>query len=487
VRPDRDRERKEAIRRDLYVAGAAVLGFMGVGALLTFMYGDAARLAQSVRSIVLSEPMPVDRIEVKAPPPMKVEGCKYCITLKTIQMSFAAKAEAAKVRHAAAQRAAEATVSDPAKAQVAAKARQADLADAIDAMDRNGKAAAALAAYTEVCEQEAFCKPDFAVAKGPVCAETVDDAAWRGPVMGLAAEARDAALGCAAAECASIDCGQAAALRHDLLAAAHAMSQLGGPVAASRGQPALPDLPVGAATLANEINKSVKDVEYVAKLFPALIERSDPKTSQRAAQMPAMVVDMSARQAEAIRNAAEVMSQAAVVTPFPQDVRREASWRMKALSMSVTAAGQAAAPEFLNGPEAAAAREALAQNWGAALVDLAAVTAMLDRVKAEAMSATGCNGQTAAAAQAARDAAALLDICRARASCPISAGEQTIGPIADADAARAALADLIPRAQSAASVLAAAQGPAPAATPNGGEMAQVALVLNVAGVCRRSQ
>jgi hypothetical protein len=469
------------------VAGAAVVGFMGVGALLTFMYGDASRLFQSVRSVVSSEPPPIERIEVKAPPPVKVEGCKYCLTLKTIQASFAAKAQAAKARHAAAQRAAEATVSDPAKARAAAKARQTDLAEALDALDRNGKAAAALAAYAEVCEQEAFCQPGFAEKRGPVCAETVDDAGWRGPVSGMAAEARDAALSCAAAECAAIDCNQAAILRQDLVAAAQAMGRLGGPVAAAKGQPPLQDLPVGAATLSSEITKAVKDVEYVAKLFPALIERLDAKASQSAAQMPAMVVDLSARQADAIRSAAEVMLQAAVVTPFAQDVRREAAWRMKALSLSVSAAGQAAAPEILNGPEAKAAREALAQNWGAALVDLAAVTALLDRLGAETASPTGCNGQTAAAAQAARDAAALLDICRARAACPVSPGARTIGDIRDADTARSALAELIPRAQATASVLSAAQGPASAPPPNGGEFAQAAMVLNAAGVCRRAQ
>lgn len=488
MRPDRDQERKNAIRRDMIMAGVAVALFAGLGAFLTFMSADAARLFQSVGAVLFDQPAPAMAPQPKQVTAAPVKGCKYCQTLKTIQHNFAAKAKAAQDLQDSALKASRSGGTEPNGVKRAPGASRADLAAATDSFERFAAAAAALKPFVDACEQESFCQPGFLPAKAAqTCEETAEDAGWRGPAMGLAAVAREAALSCIAQSCPSIDCGAATNLRQNLVDAAQALSVVGGPVALAKGQPRLKDLPVGAAALSNEVAKAIKDVAYAAQLYPALIERPDKPALERAAQMPAMVADMAARQSEAMRNAADVMLQAAVVTPYAQDARRESAWRMKALSLSIAEAGKMSAIDLLNGPDGKAYRIALSQNWGAALVDLAAASAFLDRVNAYAMAPSGCNGQTAIAAQAVRDAAALLDICRARAACPIGAGVRSATPARTVDDARAALADLIPRGQAAGDVFAASQvGAAPpdqAAT----ELAQAASVLNAGGVCQPDQ
>jgi hypothetical protein len=299
----------------------------------------------------------------------------------------------------------------------------------------------------------------------------------------MANVAREAAVACIAQACPSVDCGAVGELRQNLVEAAGAMSALGEPVAVSKGQPRVRDLPVGAATLASEISRAIKDVQYAAQNYPSLIERPQ-NAAQHSGQKPVMAEELAARQTETLRSVADVMAQAAVVTPFSIDARREAAWRMKSLSLSVGEAGRLSSLELLNGAEGKAYRIALSQNWGAALVDLAALSALSDRVNAMAAAPSGCNGQTVAAAQAARDAAALLDICRARAGCPVGL---TPGPQADlrsTDAARAALGEAIPRAQAAGDVLSASLGQSAGAAVGGNELALAAAVLNAGGVCQ---
>lgn len=478
------------MRRDMIIVGLVVLFVAGIGALLAFMSGDAARLFQSVRFALMDEPpaavAPRPTPRAFAP----VQGCKYCATLKTLQQSFAQKASAAKSRKEAAERAAKTGGTDAVKGTAAAADRKSDLAEANEAFERSSTAAQALKDFAEACEQEAFCQPGFLAKPGAACSETAEDAELRGPAMGMASVAREAALACVAAACPQVDCDQAMALRFDLIEAAQAMTTLGAPVAAQKGQPALKDLPVGAATLSNEMSKAIKDIEYVAKLYPALLEQAaqtPPNATPSGPQLPAMIADLAQRQSEAIRSAADVMTQAAIVTPFVQDVRREAAWRMKALSLSVAEAGRMSVPENLNGPQGKAFRLALSQSWGAALVDLASAVALLDRMAVATNAASGCNGQMAAAAQAAREAAALLDVCRARAACPVGGGPQSTGAAASAEAARALLAGVVPRAQSSASVLAVGLDPNPVISQQGNELAQAALVLNAGGACRANQ
>ena len=487
MRPDREKERKNAIRRDMILAGVVVAAFAGLGAFLTFMTGDAARLFQSVGAALFDRPATVaEAPRPKLVPAAEVKGCKYCQTLAKIHSDFAAKAAAAKTLMDSAVKAARGQPSGG--GQPAKGASPADLAAATDSYERFSAAATALEPFVAACEHEGFCQAAMpAAAQTQTCSETVDDAGLRGPATGMATVARDVALACIAQACPSVDCAAVGELRQNLLAAAGAMSVLGEPVAVSKGQPRLTDLPVGAATLSGEIAKAIKEVEYVAKLYPSLIERPEATTLDRAAQMPAMVANLATRQTDALRSAADVMAQAAVVTPASIDARREAAWRMKTLSLSISEAGKMSAHDLLNGPEGKAYRIALSQNWGAALVDLAALTALSDRVAAQSASASGCNGQTAAAAQGARDAAALLDICRARAACPVGLRPGKAAGALTHDAARAALAELIPTAQSAGDVLAAALGPPPSDEANATELTQAAAVLNAGGVCQAGQ
>jgi hypothetical protein len=300
----------------------------------------------------------------------------------------------------------------------------------------------------------------------------------------MAAVAREAALACIAQACPAVDCTAVGALRQDLVDAAEAMAIVGEPVAVSKGQPRLKDLPVGAATLAGEIVRTMREIEFAAQNYPSLIERPADGANQRSGQKPTMAEDLVSRQTEMLKSTADVMAQAAVVTPFSIDARREAAWRMKSLSLSMTEAARMSSQELLNGQDGKAYRIALSQNWGAALVDLAALAALHDRISASASAAGGCNGQTAAAAQAARDAAALLDICRARAACPVGLPSHGAGS-RSLDAARQALSELIPRAQAAGDVLSASLGQSAAQTGN--ELSQAAAVLNAGGVCQAGQ
>lgn len=481
MRPDREQERKNAIRRDMMWAGLAVAAFVGLGAFLTFMSADATRLFQSISAVFFNRPAPSAIAQKpKTAQPAGVKGCKYCQTLRKIHQDFTNKALGAKSIQDAAVK--------TTRGQPSQGTGKTEFAAASDRFERFSAAAAALEPFLAACEQESFCQPGYVSAKGPAaCQETADDAGLRGPAVGMATVARDVALACIAQECPSVDCGQVGELRQDLVEAAGAMGVLGEPVAVSKGQPKLTDLPVGAATLSGEIAKSIKEVEYIAQLYPSLIERHEATTIERASQMPAMVADLATRQNEQLRSVADVMAQASVVTPAGLDARREAAWRMKSLSLSVAEAGRMSAHDLLNGPEGKAYRTALSQNWGAALVDLAALTALADRVAAQDGVASGCNGQTASTAQSVRDAAALLDICRARAACPVGLSPRKWEAIANHDSARAALSELIPRAQAAGDVLAATLGPPPSVATGANELAQAAAVLNAGGVCQAGQ
>jgi hypothetical protein len=488
VRPDREKERKDAIRRDMILAGVAVVAFVGLGALLTFLSGDAARLVQSLRGLFMDGP---PQITAQPPKPVRqaeISGCKYCATLKKIHHDFEAKAKAARELQDAAQKAASPDAQDvPAGGQLEGASR-AELAAASDSFERFAAAASALQPYVAACEQESFCRADYAVAPADeTCPETADDAALREPAAGMAAVAREAALACIAQACPAIDCAVAGGLRQDLINSAQAMALVGEPVAAAKGHPKPADLPVGAATLSGEIARAIKDVEYAAQNYPSLIERPGQSAQSKNQQQPSMAQDLAVRQPDILRSIADVMVQAAVVTPFARDPRREAAWRMKSLALSIAEAGRMSDRELLNGADGKAYRVALSQNWGAALVDLAALSAMADRMKAAKVSAAGCNGLTAAAAQSARDAAALLDICRARAACPVGAGPNAATALKTSADARAALVELIPRAQSAGDVLNASISRESGAAPSGNELAQAAVVLNAGGVCQAGQ
>lgn len=488
VRPDREKERKDAIRRDMILACVAVVAFVGLGALLTFLSGDAARLVQSVRGIFMDGPP--QRVAQPARPvrAAEVTGCKYCATLKKLHNDFAAKAKAAHELQDAAQKAAGPDTQDiPAGVQIEGTSR-AELTAAADSFERFSAAEKALQPFVAACEQETFCRPGFPAApSSETCEETADDAALREPAAGMAAVAREAALACIAQACPAVDCATAVGLRQDLIDAAQAMAIVGEPVAAAKGQPKPADLPVGAATVSGEIARAIKDVEYAAQNYPSLIERPGQNAQSKNQQQPSMAADLAVRQPDILRSIADVMVQAAVVTPFARDPRREAAWRMKSLALSIAEAGRMSDRDLLNGENGKAYRIALSQNWGAALVDLAALSAMADRMNAAKISASGCNGLTAAAAQAARDAAALLDICRARAACPVGAGPNAATAIKTAADARAALAELIPRAQSAGDVLNASISREAGASPSANELAQAAAVLNAGGVCQAGQ
>jgi hypothetical protein len=160
-RPDREKERKDAIRRDLVFAGLAVAAFVCLGAFLTFMSGDAARLFQSVGAVLMNRPVAPPVIPPKAVRVPALKGCKYCLTLKKIQHDFALKAKAAQDLQDSALKASRSVTADKDAAKHAATTSRAELAAATDSFERFAAAAKALEPYLAACEQEAFCRPDY--------------------------------------------------------------------------------------------------------------------------------------------------------------------------------------------------------------------------------------------------------------------------------------------------------------------------------------
>src|SRR5262249_31752028 len=107
---------------------------------------------------------------------------------------------------------------------------------------------------------------------------------------------------------------------------------------------------------------------------------------------------------------ASVMEQAAVVADIKGDPRHEAAWRLKSLATHLAALGQNAKPPSGGGLH----WEKVADSIGGALLDLARLDAMLDRV-GKNKAAQGCEVSVAAAQL--REAVARLDHCRMRSAC----------------------------------------------------------------------
>jgi hypothetical protein len=113
---------------------------------------------------------------------------------------------------------------------------------------------------------------------------------------------------------------------------------------------------------------------------------------------------------------AVVMEQAAAVSETPEtDPRREASWRLKSLATNMAALGQEA--QGLETLQGTGTWEKVADSLGGALLDLARLQALLDRVSTADTNAAGCDGSVASAAQQLREASAMLDLCRMRSAC----------------------------------------------------------------------
>jgi hypothetical protein len=475
-----DRRGKRAfakIKRQLMLASAVAVGVTSLGFFMAYLWGDA-RIFDAIRFALVDEtPPPGPRAHTPSAP-KAVKGCRYCATLNELHQSFAAKALAAEEGRTDVVRAIKDAGDGPSRA-----AKQKELAAVEDLAERWRTAADTLAGYVAACEGERHCKaPPAAPAKQ--CPQSEADAAAQGPALGLASVARELAVACVAAQCPAVHCEQAAVLRQDLLDVGQALSVLGNPVSApAKAGPAPADVPVGPATLASELSQIIKDVDYLAKRYPSLLEPVRAGAQPAAAtQGAAMMNDMLSKLAEKMRGSAEVMTQAAIVTPVAIDARREAAWRTKSLSLSVAEAALLSSPDAANGPDGKSVRARLTQAWGAALVDLAAIVALNERLKRDAPAAAGCDGALAVAGQAVREAAALMDLCRARSACAVggSAPAQFDGTPAGA---RAMLWELIPRAQASASVLTANVGPPPNPAQVSTEAGQATAILGAGGAC----
>ncbi|HAJ48555.1 MAG TPA: hypothetical protein DCL54_18410, partial [Alphaproteobacteria bacterium] len=464
MRYGRRNDPKKAIKRDLIAAAALIVAMTCVGVLVVFISADARRAVSGLLTYALvNDPPPPTQQTQKAAAPAPAQGCKYCLTLLEMKQNFEIKAAAAETR-----RASLAKLASDVEGETGEASTKANLQNAERDLALFRSASSTLAGFAQVCTQQEYCRR--ADEKGSVpqsCPQTQEDANYQQSAMGMAVVARDAAIACASSSCPQVDCVEAAGVRAGLMQAAGALAGLGIPLKASKTLGAPAQLPVGPAQLAGELERAVKDAQYQAGLFPRLLEpQIATKVQDLAAapgsDLPVMVPEMMGKLSESIRGSAEVMMQSAIVNPATFDARREAAWRMKSLSLAIADAGRFSEKHLLASADGDKYRLSLVQAWGAALVDLATIRALMDRMQREAPGAQGCDGGLAAAAQAAREAIALIDVCRARAACPVSAGPVEDDPttntsrdeVDQAASFRSQLQELIPRVQGAASTMA---------------------------------
>jgi hypothetical protein len=481
---------RKALRRDLIVAAVVIVLGLGLGAVLAFAWGDATRMFNIVKMAFVDENQPLELDEIpqfKADAP--VQGCRYCVVLNEVYRRFERRAAIAKTNVAALTLAISQSDDEAAKLR-----KRTELAEVKRVSARSSTAVAILKTYVNACAQEDFCRVPVPPPTQGACAQTEIDTAMRGPAMGLAAAAKDVALACAVNACPAIDCAQSDALREQLTSVSRSLAVLGGPGATSRNPVAPFDLPVGAAALGNELNRVLSEASYVARLFPLMLEPGGAQPANGApvqAQLPTMAPEMISNQAGNLQALSAELAEASNVTPALIDMRREAAWRVKTLSLGLSEAGTLMAGLSEEGADEAAKWSALSSAWGSAMLSLGAVAALESRLKLEPPSPEGCDGALGSAAQSTRESAALLDMCRVRAACVSKrkGADHVALPIGATAAERAKkarelLAELIPRAQAGASLLSVTGGSA-VASGNAAETGQTAAALGAEGVCRR--
>lgn len=451
--------------RDVLAVAGVIVVALGLGGAAAYMSVDLTPPGLDF----IRPPKPaiaarIEREEKQRTIQAQASGCKYCAEVAGLAKTFSRRAETART-HAAALKKVLPQVSDETEL---ADERQEELKAAQVAAKRAEAAAVVLTGWASRCRAEDFCKLPVRVAAAEAACAGEDDARPAAAVL-IAMSVRKAAQSCAGASCPAVDCQATAALRGDIGQIEKALDAVGGDAMVVPGV-APAQLPVGPSTLKAELTRVTDETSYVTKMLPLLLD-SKAADARKLPKMAPVMVDERAVSAAQLAN---VMEQAAAVADVKGDPRHEAAWRLRSLAANLAALGKdtKATPGGLHW-------EKVANSIGGALLDLARLEAMLDRVSKQKRN-EGCDVSVAAAAQQLREATAMLDHCRMRSACVgrgIAGTVQAAAGGGDAfDRARAAADNLIVSEIGEQPVTQAAEGAGP----------QLIDVLRSRGVCTRA-
>lgn len=397
--------------RDLLAVAGVILLALGLGGAAAYMSVD---LTPPVLELIRPpKPAVVERIKreenlrtVQA----EASECKYCSGVADLAKTFTRRAQTART-HAAALRAALVQVSDETDQ---AEDRALELKSADAAAIQADAAAAVLTGWAGRCLADDMCKvPPVRMTAAPACATSGDPRSAAAVLIAITV--RNAAQTCTSGSCPSIDCTASAGLQSDMGQIENALNTVGGRASAAPGQVNAAQLPVGPSTLKAELKRVADEAGYVTKMVPLLLDDSKARAAGDA-QLPKLAPEMVDARAVLVAQLSEVMEQAAAVSDMvDSDPRREAAWRLKSLSAHMAALGRDA--QHLTGAKAAPQWTQVAESLGGALLDLARLQAMLDRVSKPLAVGAACDGSVATAAQQLREASAMLDLCRMRSAC----------------------------------------------------------------------
>jgi len=455
--------------RDVLAVAAVIVVALGLGGVAAYMSVDLTPPGLDL----IRPPAPavvkrIERKEQRAALQEKASGCKYCSTVAELAKTFTRRAETART-HAAALKEALPQVTDE-KNLVAS--RREELKRAEVAAIRAEEAAAVLTKWASRCTSEDFCKIPAASAmtNAASCASADDPRPSAALVVALSV--RKAAEACASASCPAVDCQASAALKGDVIRIERSLDAVGGRVNASTLSTDADQLPVGASTFKAELTRVADETGYVAKMLPLLLDHTKVK-----GQLPKLAPAMIDERAVSAAQLAVVMEQAATIGSYGKaDPRREAGWRLQSLAANLAAMGK----DTKAAATGSADWQKVADSLGAALLDLARLQAMSDRV-AGSTNEAGCDDAAASAAQQLREARAMLDLCRMRSACIGRGGAGTIVKASEGDDA-----SLFERAQAAAETLSPNDLGAEQVIDVSDETVRPIEILRTKGVCRRA-
>lgn len=396
--------------RDVLAVASVIVLALGFGGAAAYMSVDLS--PPGLELIRPPKPAVVERIkreETQRAVQAEASECKYCVAVAELAKTFSRRADTAR-RHAAALRTALPQVSDETD-QTAGRLEELKAAQV--AATHAEAAAVVLTGWASRCVAEDICKvPPIRAAAS--CATTGDPRP--AAALLIAMSVRNAAQACATASCPAVDCKASASLHADIGQIENALDEAGGRMSGAAGLTNAAQLPVGTSTLKAELTRITDETSYVAKMLPLLLDDSKAKAASDR-QLPKLAPEMVDQRAVSAAQLANVMEQAAAVTDnkSPHDPRTEAAWRLKSLAAHMAELGKDA--QSLSGVGGKANWERVADSLGGALLDLARLQAMLDRVKKTQAAPEGCDGSVASAAQQLREAAAMLDLCRMRSAC----------------------------------------------------------------------
>ena len=395
------------------------VGVAGVILLALCLGGTAAYMSvdltppglELIRPLKPAVAARIQREEKQRTVQAEASECKYCTAVADLAKTFSRRSETART-HAAALRAALVQISDETDH---AEGRALELKAADAAAVQADAAAAVLTGWASRCVGEDMCKVAPVRMTAAAACATNGDPRTAAAVL-IAMTVRSAAQKCASGSCPSIDCTASAGLQSDMGQIENALDTIGGRASVAPGQTNAAQLPVGPSTLKAELKRVADEAGYVTKMVPLLLDDSRVKLVGDKQQLPKLAPEMIDERAVSVEQLSVVMEQAAAVSDaMASDPRREAAWRLKSLSAHLAAVGRDA--QNLSGAQAVANWKRVADSLGGALLDMARLQAMLDRVgKGETVTGE-CDGTAASAAQQLHEASAMLDLCRMRSAC----------------------------------------------------------------------